>query len=358
MEILSRLPVLSLLQFKCVSKFWKAFISDCYFKMKHLSHAKNDQNSQKFLTSQMCMDKDDMFNFYRSSLSSVQVVEDEQKLDCPSSCKPVNCMLFCCCDGLVLLAVCDRLVEHLLLWNPSTRESILLPHPESPLIDCVFGMGYDATSDDYKILTVNLNRIRPGISAEILALKSGSWRKNGKYPTGSHDVCGFMDCGTDSLAFVHGAFHWLGLSLYYTILSFDISNEVYGEIPLLERMYNIFNQRFIERGVSVLGGMLCFYSTYHNLGPGTFNLWVMKDYGIKESWVPFLKIQDTNLVYSVKPKYMFVDGAVLLCCKHTRLTGSVYRTSRESFKLWPQCSPTKKQGMAYTESLISPKLLI
>ncbi|OIS97340.1 f-boxkelch-repeat protein, partial [Nicotiana attenuata] len=236
MEILSRLPVLSLLQFKCVSKFWKAFISDCYFKMKHLSHAKNDQNSQKFLTSQMCMDKDDMFNFYRSSLSSVQVVEDEQKLDCPSSCKPVNCMLFCCCDGLVLLAVCDRLVEHLLLWNPSTRESILLPHPESPLIDCVFGMGYDATSDDYKILTVNLNRIRPGISAEILALKSGSWRKNGKYPTGSHDVCGFMDCGTDSLAFVHGAFHWLGLSLYYTILSFDISNEVYGEIPLLERI--------------------------------------------------------------------------------------------------------------------------
>ncbi|KAM3289109.1 F-box protein like [Capsicum chacoense] len=52
MEILSRLPVRSLLRFKCVLKFRMALISEPYFTLKHLNRAKNDQNSQRFLVSQ------------------------------------------------------------------------------------------------------------------------------------------------------------------------------------------------------------------------------------------------------------------------------------------------------------------
>ncbi|KAJ8533037.1 hypothetical protein K7X08_015926 [Anisodus acutangulus] len=159
MEILSRLPVRSLLRFKCVSKFWEAFIADPYFKMKHQIHAKNDQNSQKILISQMLIGEDSDFKFHCSSLSPVQMVEDEQKVDCSSNCiAPMKSKPFCGCDGLVLLAaLIDTRNLHLLLWNPSTRESIDLPHPESPLMECVYGLGYDATSDDYKILALDLN---------------------------------------------------------------------------------------------------------------------------------------------------------------------------------------------------------
>ncbi|PHT99845.1 putative F-box protein [Capsicum chinense] len=53
MNILIRLPVRTLHQFKCVSKFWNALISDPYFKVKHFKHAKNDRNSQKFLITHM-----------------------------------------------------------------------------------------------------------------------------------------------------------------------------------------------------------------------------------------------------------------------------------------------------------------
>lgn len=173
-EILSKIPVRSTLRFKCVSKSSKELISDPYFKMKHLNHAKNDQNSHKLLINKMCLDKDDVFNLYCSTLSSVQVVEDEQKLDWPSNCNPENSLLYCSCDGLVLLAVINGFDRHLLLLNPSTGESIVLPHPKSEPKYCVCGMGYDATIDDYKILAIDLHDMCQEVSVEILTLKGGS----------------------------------------------------------------------------------------------------------------------------------------------------------------------------------------
>ncbi|XP_059306558.1 F-box protein CPR1-like [Lycium ferocissimum] len=204
---------------------------------------------------------------------------------------------FCCYDGLFLiLDLSDKLFGHLLLWNPSTRESIELPRPEPLLEYYVYGLGYDETSDDYKILAVDLSAfydLYANVSVEILSLKSGSWRRIGeKHPTGVHRVRGFRDCGMDYLPFVHGAFHWLGMSeycsdVYRTIVSFNISNEVYGVIPLSERMCNIPHLLNIDphvvirdHGVSVLGGMLCFYSTYNACHGRTFKLWAMKDYGV------------------------------------------------------------------------------
>lgn len=44
--------------------------------------------------------------------------------------------------------------------------------------ECVWGLGYDSTSDDYKTVAINLDaRIHQDVSVQILALKSGSWRK-------------------------------------------------------------------------------------------------------------------------------------------------------------------------------------
>ncbi|PHU24664.1 hypothetical protein BC332_09771 [Capsicum chinense] len=170
MDILSRLPVLSLLRFKCVSKYWMTLISEPYFTLKHLNHAKNNQSSQKIL---------------------------------------------------VLHAHC-----------------------------------------------------------EILALKSGSWRKIDKRPSGVSPVLSDTE---DSGAFVHGAFHWLDSLLKNSLISFRISNEVYGEIPLPEGMSLVFNVNYINGG-SALEGMLCVYSTHIRRGIHTFKLWILKDYDVKESW--------------------------------------------------------------------------
>ncbi|PHT97563.1 hypothetical protein BC332_33519 [Capsicum chinense] len=165
MEILSRLPVRSLLRFKCVSKFWMTLISETYFTLKHLNRAKNDQNSQRFLVSQWSL-------LYCSSLLSVQRIEEVQKLDCPSNTELWRCFLYCCYDSLLLIGVYNYRdhTHELWLWNPSTRESIVLPGPKfPPELFCTWGLGYDSFSDDYKIRKIDLKSC-----SEILKLKSGS----------------------------------------------------------------------------------------------------------------------------------------------------------------------------------------
>ncbi|KAF3625622.1 putative pentatricopeptide repeat-containing protein-like [Capsicum annuum] len=120
----------------------------------------------------------------------------------------------------------------------------------------------------------------------------------------------------------------------------------------------IYRKRYLENEVSVLGGLLCFYSTANYQGEGTFNIWVMRDYGIKESWTNLYTIRDTDL-YSARPKYRLADGEMLLSFRHlNRISlGPIFGTSKgQYFGLWPQCD-TSREGFAYTESLISPKLL-
>ncbi|PHT45206.1 hypothetical protein CQW23_14364 [Capsicum baccatum] len=248
----------------------------------------------------------------------------------------------CCYDGLVLISTIDTSDQrthapHLLLWNPSTRESILLPSRENALSDLVFGLGYDATSDDYKILAADVNGedSLKEVSVEIFPLKTGSWRKIGKYPTGMHRVSDHLNYGMYSLTFIHGAFHWVGRSAYHTIISFNISNEVYGEIPLLEQMYSMHTYALghvvypHNYGVSVLRGMLCYYIMPKYYGwASTFKLWAMKDYGVKESWIQLHEIRDIEGLISVAPQYMFVDDDVLLRFIQSASGTSLYWTSK------------------------------
>ncbi|PHT30925.1 hypothetical protein CQW23_27262 [Capsicum baccatum] len=117
----------------------------------------------------------------------------------------------------------------------------------------MYGLAYDAASDDYKILKIDVTPVGPEVSNEILALKSGSWKRVGKPSFRVLPLSFGVQSGTDCLAFVHGTFHWVGLSNYgSTIVSFNISNEVYGQIPLLERMC-IYCMMYREYEVSVWG---------------------------------------------------------------------------------------------------------
>ncbi|WMV57390.1 hypothetical protein MTR67_050775 [Solanum verrucosum] len=199
-DILIRLPVPSLLRFKCASKFWKTIISDQYFKVKHYNYAKNNKKILITGLSQI-PEAGTHISYYCSSLSSSQPL---QNLCCPSNHKPCNYIILCCCDGLALL--CCRRGDHL-LWNPSTNESVQLPNHEiTSLFGSTYGLGYDSISDDYKILRVEHMVNGRGRPSKILALKSGSWRKIGNHPRGFRNK--IIPC-KNSLPFVRGAFHWL-----------------------------------------------------------------------------------------------------------------------------------------------------
>ncbi|PHT27131.1 hypothetical protein CQW23_33270 [Capsicum baccatum] len=236
-------------------------------------------------------------SFTPASLSLTQFTENVQKLDWLYGGKPWSYNIHCCYDGLVLVGV--RRYDNnnhliLFLWNPSTRESVVLPSTEFLLQeDYTCGLGYDSTSGDYMILKISYKSC-----SEILALKSGMRRIIGK-PTGIYSS---WLSDMDSLTFVHGTFHWLGLSWNESVNSYNISNEVFKEIPLPDGMFVVPDLKYIKHGFSVLGEMICICSTHRDQWKYTFNVWILKDYGVKESWNRFFTIQSADLYYLI-PEY-------------------------------------------------------
>lgn len=73
-----------------------------------------------------------------------------------------------------------------------------------------FGLEYDTTNDDYKIL--KFHRAYIGI-----------------------DSLPMYRITHDPFAFIYGAFHWVGFHNKPCVVSLSISNEVCGKIQLLEQ---------------------------------------------------------------------------------------------------------------------------
>ncbi|KAK4712694.1 hypothetical protein R3W88_007207 [Solanum pinnatisectum] len=336
---------------------------------KHLNHAKNQASSQKLL-SLHCHPKDADDNrlyFYSSSLSLVQLVKDTRIVDCPPNSNPsYGALVYCSCDGLFLIGIWnERYVEQpsvLLIWNPSTRKSILLPHSkyysssdskyysscdydyedgDDSDLRSTYGLAYDSISNDYKVFRLVLP-FHGQNKNEIFELKKGSWRIIDETSSSS-----MMDCS------MYSGGEFLPFKLY--VVSFNISSEVYGEISLPAIVCFLAISKWskhkieVDVGVSVLGGMLSFY---YKDGK-SFNLWMMKN-GPRD-WMKLFTIP-SNKIY------------MLLYFKLYSKTMSrfVYRLiSFGSFglndQIWPlDCDDIdidaitidKDIGIVYTESLI------
>ncbi|PHT57145.1 hypothetical protein CQW23_05631 [Capsicum baccatum] len=312
-------------------------------------------------------------HFWSSTLPLDEVFKDIQLSDCD---RIIGMKIFCSCDGLFLIGIWFEpyVVQPsiLVIWNPSTKESIAIPHSKCPLqmdddddgyydgpddVGSAYGFAYDSINDDYKVFRIDMYA-----GYEILSLKNGSWRIMDE--TSAVGTANWMLAGWECLAFVHGAFHWIGiLSRKFCIVSFNISYEMFGEIQLPEILcsqIHIESVVDVDVGVSLLGGMLGVY--YKN--DKAFDLWLMKNYSAKDSWMKLFTISSIG-VYSIIPKYMFSNYKVLLCfCFDGETKRYVYRTisGGPSGRIWPLdyvddgAATIEWDDFVYTESLISPKL--
>ncbi|XWS13371.1 hypothetical protein CRYUN_Cryun36dG0031900 [Craigia yunnanensis] len=183
-NILSRLPVKSLIRSRCVCKPWRSLISDPQFaKMQLVPSQKNSH-----------------VNLHRALLSTSPLVsidykaysgdEDDSKvisgLEYPTAMKKdsdYDVDLVGSCDGLVCLLLDD---EEFILWNPSTKESKALLEL-SYVLDGTFsyGLGYDFSTDDYKLVKVCCpDNVSEGTKVQVLSLKTNIWRGTSDLPTG------------------------------------------------------------------------------------------------------------------------------------------------------------------------------
>ena len=86
------------------------------------------------------------------------MVLEETSIEIPIRDEKQLC--FMACDGLIWVK--EELSGKTLLWNPSTRDTKMLPslskagvvHVKGRGKQWKYGFGYDCNSDDYKVLTL------------------------------------------------------------------------------------------------------------------------------------------------------------------------------------------------------------
>ncbi|XP_076948186.1 F-box/kelch-repeat protein At3g23880-like [Bidens hawaiensis] len=251
-------------------------------------------------------------------------------------------MIVGCCNGLACIVVHK---DVLFIWNPSTRKSYRLPptgtsrNPFGWYV--LYGFGYDESTDDYKVVELSNCYIdQCETFVKIYSLKSGNWKEIDVF---SH-VCSFVDFGK----FSNGALHWaaskdLGPRI---IVSLDLEKETYGEV-----LQPVYDEVHKELALGSLREQLCVLCNYHGIRA---DLWVMKVYGVKDSWTKLVSIPYLNVSWSdhfLMPLCISNDGKLLLQIRRNRLI--VYDFKNNSY------SEIQKLDIClgactFVESLVSP----
>ncbi|XP_028793970.1 F-box/kelch-repeat protein At3g06240-like [Neltuma alba] len=303
-EIIVRLPVKSLLRFKCVAKSWYALITDSCFIAEHLERSRSISKSRRLkLIFQL-----DRFTRvpYISLISKDQpyVLHDIEPLP-----HKEYWGFYGQCDGIFCLHVININEEgdnehkrkfwdpkkkgsspdkgNLILWNPATKEDKLIPVSQCLLpkgIDSdMFGFGFDPITKDYKIVQVSDWPLEGGEHlVEVYNLSTDSWRVLDVF------VPDFEICFGGCTSYLNGVYYWLVFGLNgitrSSILSFDFGKEVFRMMqlpPAIDSLHGPID-------VFVLDQSLAF--AIHSCATRKSKVWVMNEHGVESSWTEKFEI--------------------------------------------------------------------
>ncbi|XP_003614798.2 F-box/kelch-repeat protein At3g06240 [Medicago truncatula] len=187
-----------------------------------------------------------------------------------------------------------------ILWNPSTKESKLIP--PSPFDSepnwrfCVIhrGFGYDSVRDDYKVICYGkVSRNCYGVFTEeancgsylweIYSVRRNCWRKLDVDMHNKHDSCNHQQLYVDGLS------HWMCFGETCQeryMLSFDWSNEIFLTTLIPPAPISNINGRLEDfwgmKQLFLLNGSIAFIVSYKETG--TFHISILGELGVKESW--------------------------------------------------------------------------
>ncbi|XP_043693195.1 F-box protein CPR1-like [Telopea speciosissima] len=159
-----------------------------------------------------------------------------------------------------------------------------LPTIKYSIADIGHGFGYDPTTNDYKLIKI-------GKEVKVYSLSTNSWRNIGSIPF-------YFFLRHDFGVFANSALHWVSKCEHDTtssfILSFDLKDEKFREVPLPDSIDNLAYDKF-HMHLRVLGGQLCIFYNFFMI---RVEIWVMKDYGVRDSWVKQFSIEQPSVMGS------------------------------------------------------------
>ncbi|KAK4413275.1 putative F-box protein [Sesamum alatum] len=321
-NILSRLPVRTIISCKCVCKSWLNLLNTPEFARSHLS-----KSVPGLILWQI-----------QSQLSEhLEIFEFEDELDLErhelhyNPVTKISCREFInedhpglgiqgSANGLVCFRKIGQHPETVYICNPITRDYIQLPNPGTIWhypTTVTYGFGTSKISGQHKVIRIYHEYRRDPDTYKLLGIPKsecrvytlgtgGSWRSIDPGPK--------LEYNCRSIgAFLNGNLHWLVADLegFACISCLDLETEVFSTFSppaaLPER------RRFLG-GLTGLGDCLCMCD---NSSDDEIVIWVMKEYGVEKSWtkefviskLPDYAGEPYEVVYPIK---IFKDGEILM----------------------------------------------
>ncbi|XP_004496418.1 F-box/kelch-repeat protein At3g23880-like [Cicer arietinum] len=357
-EILVRVPVRSLLQFRCVCKSWKTLISDPHFAKNQL---------------QLSTEYPQLFSHYFSRVQWKIISYDVESLLENQSIRsnPIEPYTFTMMQNYQVIGSCNGLLClydlrqcYVVLWNPCLN----LKSKRSPTTMNLYGdfenisyhgFGYDQENDKYKVLLTVYNFMKYGKSVALIFTSGAkSWKKIKNLPC-DLDNFRFDAC---SGRFVSGTLNWIVKKYINSdeeaIISFDVKNETYGEVLLPQLDGDNISNLMLD----VVSNCLCLCFDYKETESV---VWVMKEYGVAESWTKLIIIPHMTFTsrrrWNVTMWPIFIDtsfpseiGAVLVNTMRSKLV--LYNICKDRTR-HPKISSMIliDELQIYHESLITPR---
>lgn len=327
-DILFRLPPKCLIKCTLVCKSWRSLIKNRNFIRTHLSY--NNRHGTPLLLLH-CITRDSCHTYAyqvfldeereeRYSLHYDNPTFDEYcKLEFPifdveKMCNPCFRVVGTC-NGLVCLA--DDLGADgniFVICNPLIRKLVTLPEPNVRMKSNVrynvsIGFGFDANTNDYKVVRLvtllydHLGDPEKRTVAEVYSLAAGSW-------SGWRHVSRVsrMDACTPQ-AFVNGTLHWQAVcethdASYHFILTFDLGSELFSEIMMPEISKPSPSNQQLQLSASGDGKSIALFWRVYGLymEDRLLDIWVMKEYGVPESWTKLTTLWAVGSEQSLLPK--------------------------------------------------------
>ncbi|KAF5187011.1 F-box protein cpr1 [Thalictrum thalictroides] len=264
------------------------------------------------------------------------------------------------CNGLVCLW---NYSDGIVVCNPATQELVNAPYhdydglPDDVEVLSDVGFGYDPLTNTYKVVRFDIPDPDFGVcKVYVYALGTKEWKKistpfqlsycYGKPP------------------FVNGALHWMKMRYFSattdkaqtvdSIISFDVGSEEFRELPWIPE--SIVKQiKFFSLG-TLQGYLSVFSSSYDE---GLYDIWSMKDYGVKESWTKLYSIYPgVESVRWVQPLVIRNNGEIFLELQKYMNTNRkhymyAYDPRNKSVNAYVRGFPRWTDACPYVETLIS-----
>ncbi|KAM7494469.1 hypothetical protein LguiB_029078 [Lonicera macranthoides] len=290
-QFLFMLPVKTLLRCRCVCKTWRTIIDNPNFITKHLNHANLNKTECILVKRFIQQSSKSVLSFVSEKTPDVTI-----NIDVPFFTDK-NLELLGPCNGII----CLSWNGDILLCNPATREFKALPPcinnylPGLLINELGVGFGFDQHSNDYKVVRIvelfyDDPFIHHDVKAELYKLSTDSWRPlNADVPYVWHQPC--------FTPFFNGSFHWYAQKdefQYELILSFNMSTEVFEEIPLPSICSYPDGK---ARSLTILNKSLALILYVREEVDKFFDIWVMNEYGSKESWTKQFSIRPLSGIH-------------------------------------------------------------